>query len=292
MRIAILGDDRPAVVADDGQTLRPVRRSGRWNQDTDLLSASWWVRMCGDPNTVPQAEELDEPIATASAFLRAPVLNPSKIIACASNYSAHVAEMKETVLPRTSTDAPAWLLDFDVFLKAPSSIIGPCDAVQLPPTATAANVEVHHESELAIVIGRGGRNITADDALTHIFGYVPSLDMTLRGNGDRSRRKSYDTFTPVGPWVTTYDEISDPHALDIKLTVNGTVRQDVNTAAMTVRIPDIIEYVSAVMTLNPGDLILTGAPPGVGPVHAGDVMNVHITQLGRLQIPVQAQPAP
>lgn len=292
MRIAILGDNRPAVVADDGQTLRPVRRSGRWNHDTDQLNDSWWVRMCGDPNTVPQVEELDEPIPTASAFLRAPVLKPSKIIACASNYSAHVAEMKETVLPRTSRDAPAWLLDFDVFLKAPSSIIGPRDTVHLPPAATAANVEVHHESELAIVIGRGGRNITADDALTHIFGYVPSLDMTLRGNGDRSRRKSYDTFTPVGPWVTTYDEISDPHALDIKLTVNGTVRQDVNTAAMTVRIPDIIEYVSAVMTLNPGDLILTGAPPGVGPVHAGDVMNVHITQLGRLQIPVQAQPAP
>jgi 2-keto-4-pentenoate hydratase/2-oxohepta-3-ene-1,7-dioic acid hydratase in catechol pathway len=110
--------------------------------------------------------------------------------------------------------------------------------------------------------------------------------MTVRGEGDRSQRKSYDTFTPLGPWLTTADEIADPHSLRITLSVNGQIRQDVDTATMSVRIPAIVAYASTVMRLDPGDVVLTGSPPGVGQVRAGDVLETSITGLGSMRLKV------
>jgi len=217
--------------------------------------------------------------------LRAPVLNPGKIVACAVNYAEHVAEMA-SVHQRVGGDRPAWLMRFDVFLKAPSSIVGPADAVVLPPVPVAEGREIHHESELSFVIGKGGANIPERKAFDHIAGYTIGLDMTVRGEGDRSRRKSYNTFTPLGPWLTTADEIADPHALRITLSVNGETRQDVDTATMSMRIPAIVAYASSVMRLDPGDVVLTGSPSGVGQVKAGDVIDTSITGLGSMRIRV------
>jgi 2-keto-4-pentenoate hydratase/2-oxohepta-3-ene-1,7-dioic acid hydratase in catechol pathway len=129
--------------------------------------------------------------------------------------------------------------------------------------------------------------------MDHVLGYTIGIDVTMRGKGDRSRRKSYDTFTPIGPWLTTADEVSNPHDIDINLRVGGKSRQAVNTSELIRNIPEIIAYASRVMRLEPGDLIMTGAPPGVGPIRPGDAMDVVMTGLGRMTIPVDvaAEPA-
>lgn len=196
--------------------------------------------------------------------------------------------MRDTVLTRVAGRVDPALLDFDVFLKAPSSIVGPGATVVLPAVAVEEKKEVHHEGELGVVIGRAGVNISEEDALDHVLGYVIGLDMVLRGHGDRSRRKSYDTFTPIGPWVTTAEEVGDPSGLDIHLSVGDATRQQANTKQMIVSVQGIIAYASSVMRLEPGDVILTGAPPGVGEVKAGETVNVTISRLGTLQVHVTA----
>jgi 2-keto-4-pentenoate hydratase/2-oxohepta-3-ene-1,7-dioic acid hydratase in catechol pathway len=212
-------------------------------------------------------------------------------MACAINYAAHAAEMRDVILERVGVQSSEGAGDFDVFLKATSSLIGPGDSVVLPAGPVEEHKEIHHESELVIVIGEGGYRIPESEAYDHILGYCIGLDITVRGRGDRSRRKSYDTFSPVGPWVTTADEVGDPTNLNIRLEIGGAVRQDANTRDLVVNIPGIIGYASEVMTLYPGDIIFTGAPSGVGEIYPGDVMDTAITRLGRMQVPVQAPPA-
>jgi 2-keto-4-pentenoate hydratase/2-oxohepta-3-ene-1,7-dioic acid hydratase in catechol pathway len=294
MKLALFDDYRLGVVTPDETALVDVTAALPWPHDPDPQGAGWWVRLCRDFAALRErlvaAATRGTPRALATVRLRAPVLNPSKIIAAASNYRAHVEEM-HAVLERTAGSVEPWLMEFDVFLKAPSSLIGPDAPVVLPAAPLAAGKEIHHESELAVVIGRGGRDIPESEALAHVLGYTIGLDMTVRGTGDRSRRKSYDTFTPLGPWLVTADEIADPHALHIQLTVNGVIRQDVNTRDMLVKIPGIIAYASRIMRLEPGDVILTGAPPGVGQVRAGDVLETHISGIGRMRQTVVAAPA-
>jgi 2-keto-4-pentenoate hydratase/2-oxohepta-3-ene-1,7-dioic acid hydratase in catechol pathway len=140
---------------------------------------------------------------------------------------------------------------------------------------------------LVAVVGTGGRNIPAEAALSHLIGYTVGLDITVRSEGDRSRRKSYDTFSPLGPWLTTSDEVGDPASLDIELTCNGVQRQKVNTASLLVPLPELVAYISSVMTLHPGDVIFTGAPPGVGPIAPGDVLCTQITRLGTMELRVR-----
>lgn len=284
MRLAVYDDYRPGVVDPVAGLVTPVTTSST-PHDPDPLGASWWVRLCRD-GTV---EEAGEPRPLDEVSLRAPVLGPGKVVACASNYAAHVAEMRDDVLPRAGVTGDAWLLDFDVFLKAPSSVVGPRDQIVLPEQVLREGKEVHHEAELALVVGRGGRHIPERDALDHVFGYTIALDITVRGTGDRSRRKSYPSFTPLGPWLTTADEVGDWRELGIELSVNGDVRQQVSCAEMLVSVPGIVAYASQVMTLEPGDVILTGAPPGVGPIAVGDVVDVSIGGLGSLELPVVAE---
>ena len=297
MRLAIFDDHRPGVVSADGQTIVDISAALPWPHDPDPFGAGWWVRLCRDfhqlRDRIAEAAGSGRSRPLNSVRLCAPVLNPTKIVAAASNYAAHREEMR-TVSARTGGGSAqqGWLSEFDVFLKAPSSIIGPGDTCRLPPGPVEQHKEIHHESELALVIGTGGAGIAEADALRHVLGYTIGLDMTVRGAGDRSRRKSYDTFTPVGPWIATADEVGDPHALEIRLTVNGEVRQHVSSGDMSTRIPGIIAYASSVMRLEPGDLVLTGAPPGVNQVHDGDVMEAAISRVGSMRIPVRlATPA-
>lgn len=290
MKLAIFDDYRLGAVSDDETSITDVTGALPWPHDPDPLGAGWWVRLCRDfddlRGRLESAARDGERTALTSVRLRASALNPSKIVAAASNYASHVEEM-QSVVARTGTDSSAWLLEFDVFLKAPSSIVGPDEPVLLPRHEVEAGKEIHHESELTIVMGRGGSNIPEERALEQVLGYTIGLDMTVRGAGDRSRRKSHDTFTPLGPWVTTADEVGDAQALEITLQVGATMRQDVNTRDMTVKIPGIIAYASRIMRLNPGDVILTGAPPGVGQVNDGDVMETRISRLGSMRTPVR-----
>jgi 2-keto-4-pentenoate hydratase/2-oxohepta-3-ene-1,7-dioic acid hydratase in catechol pathway len=287
MKLALFDDYRLGLVVDGG--LIDVTGALPWPHDPDPLTAGWWRRLCRDLAAVRPAL-LDaaggEVIPLEAVRLRAPVLGPSKVIAAASNYAAHVEEM-HGVQERTLGRVESWMMRFDVFLKAPSSVSGPADDVVLPPELVAAGEEIHHESELVVVIGGGGRHIGEESALDHVLGYTIGLDITVRGDGDRSRRKSYDTFSPVGPWVTTADEVGDPGDLDIHLRVNGADRQRVNTSTMLTKVPAIIAHASSIMTLLPGDLVFTGAPPGVGPIHPGDVLDVAISRLGRMRMSVR-----
>ena len=151
-----------------------------------------------------------------------------------------------------------------------------------------AGDEIHHESELLLIIGKGGKDIAPAEALDHVFGYSLGLDITVRSAADRSRRKSYDTFSPIGPWITVADEAVDPKAFEIGLAVNGVQRQNVTTADLITPVPEIISYASSVMSLLPGDVIFTGAPPGVGPIRPGDQVVAQISGIGGMRLSVRA----
>ena len=288
MRLAILEGLRLGVLT--GDEVADVTGALPWPHDPDPLTAGWWRRLCRDfelvrPALAAAAADPAAPrVPLGEARLLAPAVNPSKIVAAASNYAAHVAEMHE-VQRRTLGGVEAWMMQFDIFLKAPSSIAGPGDAIWLPPEE--ADSEIHHEAELVAIVGTGGKRIPAREALDAIVGYTIGLDITVRGKADRSRRKSYDTFSPLGPWLVTRDEAGDPADMEIELDRNGVRRQQVSTRDMLVPVSDIVAYASAVMTLLPGDVIFTGAPPGVGPIEPGDKLRVRISRLGEMEVGVR-----
>lgn len=215
------------------------------------------------------------PISLADARLETPVPWPNKIIAYPVNYRAHATEMGSTGL--------ADMQGF--FLKANSSLSGPNDPIELPPLPGR---EVHHECEIALVIGKAGRQIPREQAMAHVFGYACLLDITVRGKEERVMRKSFDTFTPVGPWITTADEIPDPADIRMRLCVNGVEKQAASTRDLIVDIPNMIAVASSTATLYPGDLIATGTPAGVGPIHPGDRVEIEIEHVGAMTIAVAA----
>jgi 2-keto-4-pentenoate hydratase/2-oxohepta-3-ene-1,7-dioic acid hydratase in catechol pathway len=274
MKLALFDDFRLGVVLDD--SVIDVT-SALPAHETDL-GAPFWLRLCRDygrlRHAIGDAAREGRRHDLSAVTLRAPVLNPTKIVAAASNYGDHVDEMK--------SGNAGWMLDFDVFLKAPSSIADPASIIRLPDV----DDEVHYEGELAVVIGQAGRDIAPDAALDHVVGYTILVDMTVRGKGDRSRRKSYDGFTPIGPWMVTAEDIDDWRDLHIQLWLNGELRQDVLAGAMLRSLPEVISYASTVMTLHPGDVISTGAPAGVGRVVPGDHVEVAISELGTLEFRV------
>jgi len=210
--------------------------------------------------------------------LRAPVVFPSKVIAAPVNYRLHIEEMRPLVKGELHA-----IERYGLFLKAPSSIVGPEATVELPFPERRTD----HEVELGVVIGRATRDVTMADAMSHVFGYTGVMDITVRGDEDRSTRKSFDTFTPVGPVLVTADEIRDPHALRLQLWVNGERRQDGNTRDMIWNVPKLVEYASRVMTLHPGDLLSTGTPDGVGPLHPGDRVTMEVEGIGRMSVKVE-----
>jgi len=288
VRLAILDGLRLGVVCET--TVIDVTAALPWPHDPDPLTAGWWRRLCRDldlvrPALAAAARDPAAPrVEVGAARLLAPAVNPSKIVAAASNYQEHVAEMHE-VQGRTLGRVESWMMEFDVFLKAPSSIAGPRDDIVLPPDQR--DREIHHEAELVAIVGKGGKDIAPGDALSRIAGYTIGLDITVRSKADRSRRKSYDTFSPLGPWLVTSDEAGDPADMDIELERNDVLKQKVSTRDMLVPVQDIVAYASRVMTLLPGDVVFTGAPPGVGPIEPGDTLRVRISRLGEMGLTVR-----
>jgi 2-keto-4-pentenoate hydratase/2-oxohepta-3-ene-1,7-dioic acid hydratase in catechol pathway len=219
-----------------------------------------------------------------SVKLESPVVFPSKLIAAPVNYRAHIDEAQSWEWMKEEIHG---IDKYGVFLKAPSSIIGPNDVIELPPL----DRRFDHEVELAFVIGKRARQVSEADAMDYVFGYTGAMDITLRGTEDRSTRKSFDTFTPVGPVLVTRDEIADPHTLGLQLFVNGQLRQDANTRDLIWKIPKLVSYASHVMTLYPGDLFITGTPEGVGPIVPDDRVTLRIDQIGEMTIGVAARVA-
>ncbi len=206
--------------------------------------------------------------------LLAPV-TPSKIACVGRNYAEHAAELGNEVPPEPL-----------IFLKPPSSVIGPDQPVVYP----SISERVDHEAELAVVIGRRCRNVAEAEALQYVFGYTVANDVTARDlqqkDGQWTRAKGFDTFAPVGPWI---DTTFDPTDCTVRCLVNGEVRQHGATSWMIYSIPRIIAHIARFMTLEPGDMILTGTPSGVGPVKPGDVMTVEVEGLGAIRNPVVAE---
>ncbi len=204
--------------------------------------------------------------------LLSPIL-PSKVIGVGRNYAEHAAEMGGEVPTEPM-----------IFLKPSTSVIGPGDVIRL----TELSDNVHHEAELAVVIGASGaRRVTEGDAMDSVFGYTCGNDVTARDLQKKdvqfTRAKGFDSFCPIGPWI---DTDFDPDDVEVRCEVNGEVRQSGRTSELIFSIPRIIAFVSEVMTLLPGDVILTGTPAGVGPILAGQRVDVIIENLGTLPNPV------
>jgi 2-keto-4-pentenoate hydratase/2-oxohepta-3-ene-1,7-dioic acid hydratase in catechol pathway len=207
--------------------------------------------------------------------LLAPVIPRSKIVGVGRNYAAHAAEMSEEV-PKTPL----------TFYKPNTSVIGPGEPIIYP----AASREVSYEGELAVIIGRICKEVPISRVPEVIFGYTVANDVTARDlqrtDGQWARAKGYDTFCPLGPWITTHQGLEEVAALAIHTSLDGELRQDGNTKDLIFTIPELVAYISSYTTLLPGDVILTGTPAGVGPMLPGQVVSIEVEGIGTLVNPV------
>ena len=241
----------------------------------DLIAR--WSQVEGEVRRI--AADAKDPLALADVHLHAPVRRPGKIMAIGLNYADHIAESN-----MGTPEHQLW------FTKAVTSINGPFDPIQIPKVSQA----VDYEAELVAVIGTGGRHISKDKAASAVFGYCVGNDVTERAWQHRTPQwsvgKSFDTHAPIGPWITTADEVTDPHNLGIRGLVNGELRQNSNTSNLVFNIWDQIEHLSKAMTLEAGDLIFTGTPGGVGAgfkpmkfLQPGDRSRIEIDGLGAIE---------
>jgi 2-keto-4-pentenoate hydratase/2-oxohepta-3-ene-1,7-dioic acid hydratase in catechol pathway len=213
----------------------------------------------------------------AKVKLLSPVPNPSKIIGAPINYNDHIAEsIKDPGIAQGRTNIPKGIGEWGLFLKANSSLIGFGEEIRL----RWPDRRNDHEVELALVIGKRGNKIPKEKALEYVCAYSIGLDMTVRGPELQCFRKSIDTYSVLGPWLVTADEIADPNNLDLSIKVNGEVRQNSNTKYLVYNIERLIEFGSAMYTLHPGDIIMTGTPAGVSPVKPGDVLHAYVQEVG------------
>ena len=221
----------------------------------------------------------------AGLKLLSPVANPGKVIAAPVNYQKHLDEVKGDVQLHQNTQTHTITIQkAGLFLKATSSLVGPGEGIAL----RFLDRRNDHEVELALVIGKEANNVPASEALQYVAGYAIGLDITIRGTEDRSFRKSPDSYTVLGPWLVTADEISNPGDLDLGITVNDEVRQKSNTKYMILGVPELIELASSFYTLYPGDIISTGTPEGVSPIVPGDAIVATIDKIGSMEVKVRA----
>jgi 2-keto-4-pentenoate hydratase/2-oxohepta-3-ene-1,7-dioic acid hydratase in catechol pathway len=227
-------------------------------------------------------------VSTDAVTLLSPVANPGKIVAAPVNYEKHRVEA--TSNPELHGNNPGSAFNIHtagLFLKSTSSLVGPGQGV----TIRRLDRRTDHEVELVIVIGRRADRVSRQDAMAHVAGYAIGLDISFRGSEDRSFRKSPDTYSVLGPWLVTADEIPNPGALDLQIAVNGDVRQQSNTQHMLLGVAELIEMASSMYTLHPGDLIFTGTPEGVSPIHPGDSIVATIANIGTMAVAVRTDEA-
>jgi 2-keto-4-pentenoate hydratase/2-oxohepta-3-ene-1,7-dioic acid hydratase in catechol pathway len=263
------------------------------NASDATLPTTMLELLAGGPQLMDRARRVDPERAAsyplADVRLEAPVPNPSKFLAIGMNYRAHAEEAKRHGIE--VPDSQVW------FNKQVSCVNGPFDPVHMPKVSD----KLDYEAELGVVIGRRCRHVAVSDARSVIAGYTVMNDVSVRDWQRRSPTmtlgKSFNTTGPVGPWIVTDDEVADPHALAMRMLINGEIRQQITTGEMIFNIFDQIAYLSTVMTLEPGDLIATGTPSGVGAamvppryVKVGDVMRVEIDGIGHIENTVINEP--
>lgn len=218
-------------------------------------------------------------------------VRPTKIICLGQNYRAHIAESESVRVRGFGTDEPEEPV---LFPKLPSCLIGPDDPIEIPDILSSYNFRderTHYEGELALILAKGGKNVPAEDALDLILGVACANDVSQRNiqNGDRAgwfRGKSFDTFLPIGPRIVPLSEIGDVQRLSIVTRLNGTTVQQANTDQMIFPVAETLSFISRNFTLEPGDIVLTGTPAGVGPISHGDTVEVEIENIGVLSNPV------
>jgi len=224
-------------------------------------------------------------IALDRLSLLSPVANPGKIIAAPVNYEKHLNEVRsDSQLSASNPGNTLTIHKAGLFLKATSSLVGPGQGIVI----RTPDRRTDHEVELVIVIGRTADRVSSADAMSCVAGYAIGLDISIRGSEDRSFRKSADSFSVLGPWLVTADEVPRPGGLDLSLMVNGTIRQQSNTRHMILSVPQLIELASSIYTLYPGDLLFTGTPEGVSPIEAGDRISATIDGIGWMEVVTRA----
>ncbi len=217
----------------------------------------------------------------AKVRLLSPVPNPSKIIGAPINYNDHIAEsIRDPGIAHGRTNIQKGIGEWGLFLKANSSLIGFGEEIRLRWPERRND----HEVELALVIGKRGNRIPKERALEYVCAYSIGLDMTVRGPELQCFRKSIDTYSVLGPWLVTADEIADPDKLDLSIRVNGETKQNSNTKYLVYNVERLIEFGSAMYTLYPGDIIMTGTPAGVSPVKPGDSLHAYVQGVGEAEI--------
>lgn len=277
MKLATYENNGPRIGLIAGDTIIDANFNGTmielvadWENQRDALTA----RLAAGGGT---------PLADVT--LMAPIQRPGKIWAIGLNYADHIAESG-----LGTPERQVW------FTKAVTSINGPHDPILIARNTMTTDYEV----EMVAVIGKSGKHIPADKAADHVFGYCVGNDVTERmwqhAGPQWSLGKSFDSHAPIGPWITTADEVGDPHALDLNCTVNGDVRQNSNTSHLVFNLWQQIEHLSAAMTLEPGDLIFTGTPGGVGAamdprqfLKAGDIVRCEVQGLGAIEATMVAE---
>ncbi len=275
------GKARPGLISSSNMVvdLKPTGFSSILN----LIESGPEGRAKAEKFAASAARENQHPLTDVK--LLAPIQRPNKLLCVGLNYRDHAAETGAQI-PSVPT----------IFNKFSTAIIGPGADIILPKVSKAPD----YEAEFAFVIGKGGRQIAAADWAKHVFGYTIVNDVSARDYQRATTQwlmgKTFDTFAPMGPWVVTADEIADPHNLDIQLEIGGETLQDSNTRELIFKIPELIEFLSSVFTLEPGDIVSTGTPAGVGfarkpPrfLHPGDEVIVKIPAIGELRNPVVAE---
>jgi 2-keto-4-pentenoate hydratase/2-oxohepta-3-ene-1,7-dioic acid hydratase in catechol pathway len=286
MRLCRFGESRLGLV--EGSKVRDVTAA------LDVLPA-YRYPLPGYDSMIANLDQVTariEKIASSSPVvdlqglnLLSPVANPGKIIAAPVNYAKHLSEVASD--SQLNAGNPGHLVTIQkagLFLKANSSLVGPGEGIGLWHLERRND----HEVELAVVIGKRANNVSRGEALAHVAGYAIGLDISIRGQEDRSFRKSPDSYTVLGPWLVTPDEIPDPGQLDLSITLNGEIRQNSNTKYMTLGVAELIEMASSFYTLHPGDIISTGTPEGVSPIVPGDVIVATIEKIGSMEVRVRA----
>lgn len=282
MRLAVYDDFRIGLVEEDQlldiTSALPPGLDALPAQRMNWLIAHW-QEMAGP---LQQARSQARPVPVSGVRLRPPSPAPLHVFAAPANYHKHIGELGDRAVTKKGRSAR----EQGFFLMAPGSLAGAGDRVNLPRGSTR---RFDHESELAVIIGRGGRDIPRARAMEHVFGYSCLIDISMRiepgiGEEERSMRKSFEGFTPLGPYLVTADEVPEPGRLMNRFRVNGQLRQEASTADMIVDIPELIELISSVLPLTPGDVIATGTPEGVGPFVPGDVLHIAIDTVGEMTL--------
>jgi len=272
-------DNNRLGIVEDGEVLDVTRALAaipdqRWPiAQGDPLIANFKRVLAAAKKLMPRAKR--KPLSKVR--LLAPVPNPSKIIAAPINYNDHIAEsIKDPGIAHGRTNIQKGIGEWGLFLKANSSLIGFGEQIRLRWPERRND----HEVELALVIGKRGNKIPKEKALGYVCAYSIGLDMTVRGPELQCFRKSIDTYSVLGPWLVTADEIDDPNSLDLSITVNGELRQNSNTRHLVYNIERLIEFGSSMYTLHPGDILMTGTPSGVSPVKPGDLLHAYVQGVG------------